>query len=51
MYFLLAVKAGGMRVPKKHEYGPVGKNAKPPGKDKTRYCIAGLVPLCPIVQR
>ncbi|XP_065527250.1 death-associated protein-like 1 isoform X1 [Lathamus discolor] len=30
-----AVKAGGMRVPKKHEYGPVGKNAKPPGKDKT----------------
>ncbi|NXK73098.1 DAPL1 protein, partial [Amazona guildingii] len=34
-----AVKAGGMRVPKKHEYGPVGKNAKPPGKDKTRYSI------------
>ncbi|XP_057271593.1 death-associated protein-like 1 [Pezoporus wallicus] len=30
-----AVKAGGMRVPKKNEYGPVGKNTKPPGKDKT----------------
>ncbi|KFQ41484.1 hypothetical protein N333_07894, partial [Nestor notabilis] len=29
------VKAGGMRVPKKHEYGPVGKNARAPGKDKT----------------
>uniref|UniRef100_A0A8C6JLW8 Uncharacterized protein n=1 Tax=Melopsittacus undulatus TaxID=13146 RepID=A0A8C6JLW8_MELUD len=29
------IKAGGMRVPKKHEYGPVGKNAKPSGKDKT----------------
>ncbi|KAM6078132.1 death-associated protein-like 1 [Theristicus caerulescens] len=30
-----AVKAGGMRVSKKQENGPVGKNAKPPGKEKT----------------
>ncbi|KFQ24393.1 Death-associated protein-like 1-B, partial [Mesitornis unicolor] len=41
------VKAGGMRVSKKHENGLVEKNAKPPGKDKTRYCTAGLVPLPP----
>ncbi|KAM6200190.1 death-associated protein-like 1 [Sarcoramphus papa] len=30
-----AVKAGGMRVSKKQENGPVEKNAKPPGKEKT----------------
>ncbi|NXJ35866.1 DAL1B protein, partial [Ciconia maguari] len=44
------VKAGGMRVSKKQENGPVEKNAKPPGKEKTRYCTAGLVPPCPIVK-
>ncbi|NWQ77887.1 DAL1A protein, partial [Columbina picui] len=38
------VRAGGMRVSKKQENGPVDKNAKPPGKEKTRYCTAGLVP-------
>ncbi|NXJ52904.1 DAPL1 protein, partial [Spizaetus tyrannus] len=43
------VKAGGMRVSKKQENGPVEKKAKPPGKEKTRYCIAGLVPPCPIL--
>ncbi|NXY26341.1 DAL1B protein, partial [Atrichornis clamosus] len=32
------VKAGGMRVSKKQENGPVEKNAKPPGKEKSRYC-------------
>ncbi|NXS62038.1 DAL1B protein, partial [Brachypteracias leptosomus] len=31
------VKAGGMRVSKKQENGPVEKNAKPPGKEKRRY--------------
>ncbi|NXG79310.1 DAPL1 protein, partial [Baryphthengus martii] len=31
------VKAGGMRVSKKQENGPVEKNAKAPGKEKTRY--------------
>uniref|UniRef100_A0A8D0FW06 Death-associated protein-like 1 n=1 Tax=Strix occidentalis caurina TaxID=311401 RepID=A0A8D0FW06_STROC len=36
-------KAGGMRVSKKQESGPVEKNAKAPGKEKTRYCTAGLV--------
>ncbi|NWU57094.1 DAPL1 protein, partial [Dromas ardeola] len=41
------VKAGGMRVSKKQEHGPVEKNAKPPGKEKTRYCTAGLVPPAP----
>ncbi|NXC39242.1 DAL1B protein, partial [Penelope pileata] len=30
------VKAGGVRVSKKQENVPAGKNAKPPGKDKTR---------------
>ncbi|XP_008499497.2 death-associated protein-like 1 [Calypte anna] len=30
-----AVKAGGMRVPKKQENRPVEKNAKPPGKEKS----------------
>ncbi|NXL95797.1 DAL1A protein, partial [Alectura lathami] len=29
------VKAGGMRVSKKQENVPVGKNLKPPGRDKT----------------
>ncbi|NXY69451.1 DAPL1 protein, partial [Glareola pratincola] len=37
------VKAGGMRVSKKQEHGPVEKNTKPPGKEKTRYCTAGLL--------
>ncbi|NWZ25560.1 DAPL1 protein, partial [Asarcornis scutulata] len=37
------VKAGGMRVSKKQENGLVKKNGKPPGKDKTRYCTAGLL--------
>ncbi|NXQ12259.1 DAL1B protein, partial [Peucedramus taeniatus] len=31
------VKAGGMRVSKKQENGPVEKNAKLPGKEKSRY--------------
>ncbi|NXF67014.1 DAL1B protein, partial [Ciccaba nigrolineata] len=30
------VKAGGMRVSKKQESGPAEKNAKAPGKEKTR---------------
>ncbi|NXX11748.1 DAL1B protein, partial [Podargus strigoides] len=38
------VKAGGMRVSKKQENRPAEKNAKPPGKEKTRYCPTGLVP-------
>ncbi|NWX76064.1 DAPL1 protein, partial [Alca torda] len=33
------VKAGGMRVSKKQEHGPVEKNAKPPGKEKTRKAV------------
>ncbi|KGL93655.1 Death-associated protein-like 1, partial [Charadrius vociferus] len=40
------VKAGGTRVSKKQENGPVEKNAKLPGKEKTRYCAAGLVAPC-----
>ncbi|NXP24923.1 DAL1B protein, partial [Scytalopus superciliaris] len=44
------VKAGGMRVSKKQENGPVEKNVKPPGKEKSRYCIAGPVPSCPTVK-
>ncbi|KFP34935.1 Death-associated protein-like 1-B, partial [Chlamydotis macqueenii] len=44
------VKAGGMRVSKKQENGPVEKKAKSPGKEKTRYCTAGLVPSCPITE-
>lgn len=43
-HFLLAVKAGGMRVPKKQENGPVEKNAKPLGKDKSRYYNAMFTP-------
>ncbi|NXX59928.1 DAPL1 protein, partial [Scopus umbretta] len=39
------VKAGGMRVSKKQENGPVAKNARPPGKEKTRYCTAGTLHL------
>ncbi|KAM7097197.1 death-associated protein-like 1 isoform 2-T2 [Ciconia maguari] len=31
----IQIKAGGMRVSKKQENGPVEKNAKPPGKEKT----------------
>uniref|UniRef100_A0A803WDD4 Death associated protein like 1 n=1 Tax=Ficedula albicollis TaxID=59894 RepID=A0A803WDD4_FICAL len=42
-HFLLAAKAGGMRVSKKQENGPVEKNAKPPGKDKSRYYNAGSI--------
>ncbi|NWY48884.1 DAL1A protein, partial [Sylvia atricapilla] len=30
------VKAGGMRVSKKQENGPVEKNARTPGKEKSR---------------
>ncbi|NXP02482.1 DAPL1 protein, partial [Thinocorus orbignyianus] len=30
------VKAGGMRVSKKQEYGPVEKTVKAPGREKTR---------------
>uniref|UniRef100_A0A663LK18 Death associated protein like 1 n=1 Tax=Athene cunicularia TaxID=194338 RepID=A0A663LK18_ATHCN len=41
LYFLLAVKAGGMRVSKKQESGPVEKNAKAPGKEKTS-AVAGF---------
>ncbi|KFW97362.1 Death-associated protein-like 1, partial [Phalacrocorax carbo] len=44
------VKAGGMRVSKKQDNGPVEKHAKPPGKEKTRYCTTGLVFLCPIAK-
>ncbi|NXU09040.1 DAL1A protein, partial [Pardalotus punctatus] len=39
------VKAGVMRVSKKQENGPVEKNAKPPGKEKSRYYTVG--PVCP----
>ncbi|NXP34497.1 DAL1B protein, partial [Leiothrix lutea] len=44
------VKAGGMRVSKKQENGPVEKNAKTPGKEKSRYYNAGPVQPCPVVQ-
>lgn len=44
MCFLLAVRAGGMRVSKKQENGPVEKNAKAAGKENARYRTAGLVP-------
>ncbi|NWI74089.1 DAL1B protein, partial [Dryoscopus gambensis] len=44
------VKAGGMRVSKKQENGPVEKNAKPPGKEKSRYYAAGPIHPCPIVK-
>ncbi|NWZ42199.1 DAL1B protein, partial [Brachypodius atriceps] len=44
------VKAGGMRVSKKQENGPVEKNAKLPGKEKTRYYNAGPVHPYPVVQ-
>ncbi|NXU00709.1 DAL1A protein, partial [Buphagus erythrorhynchus] len=43
------VKAGGMRVSKKQENGPAEKNAKPPGKDKSRYYNAGSVHPCPVM--
>ncbi|XP_008944831.1 PREDICTED: death-associated protein-like 1, partial [Merops nubicus] len=33
-------KAGGMRVSKKQENGPVEKNIKPPGKDKTSAIVS-----------
>ncbi|NXL25053.1 DAL1B protein, partial [Setophaga kirtlandii] len=44
------VKAGRMRVSKKQENGPVEKNAKLPGKEKSRYYNGGPVPPCPVVQ-
>ncbi|NXA70840.1 DAL1B protein, partial [Mohoua ochrocephala] len=44
------VKAGGMRVSKKQENGPVEKNAKPPGKEKSRYYTAGPVHPCPVAK-
>ncbi|NXP99530.1 DAPL1 protein, partial [Vidua macroura] len=43
------VKAGGMRVSKKQENGPVEKNAKLPGKEKSRYYNAGPVHPCPVM--
>ncbi|NWW61388.1 DAL1A protein, partial [Ifrita kowaldi] len=43
------VKAGGMRVSKKQENGPVEKNAKPPGKEKSRYYTTGPVHPCLIL--
>lgn len=39
-----------MRVSKKQENGPVEKNAKTPGKEKSRYYNAGPVHPCPVVQ-
>ncbi|NXF32980.1 DAL1A protein, partial [Nyctibius bracteatus] len=33
------VKAGGMRVSKKQENGPIEKTAKHPGREKTRYSV------------
>ncbi|NXO84221.1 DAL1A protein, partial [Sitta europaea] len=44
------VKAGGMRVSKKQENGLVEKNAKLPGKEKSRYDNTGPVHPCPVVQ-
>ncbi|NXT70304.1 DAL1A protein, partial [Chaetops frenatus] len=43
------VKAGCMRVSKKQENGPVEKNAKSPGKEKSRYYTAGPVHPCPVL--
>lgn len=39
-----------MRVSKKQENGPVEKNAKLLGKEKSRYYNAGPVHPCPVVQ-
>ncbi|XP_005049815.1 PREDICTED: death-associated protein-like 1 isoform X4 [Ficedula albicollis] len=39
-----AAKAGGMRVSKKQENGPVEKNAKPPGKDKSSAIVSFAKP-------
>ncbi|NWI37733.1 DAL1A protein, partial [Picathartes gymnocephalus] len=44
------VKAGCMRVSKKQENGLVEKNAKPPGKEKSRYYTARPVHPCPVVK-
>ncbi|NWX54178.1 DAL1B protein, partial [Promerops cafer] len=44
------VKAGGMRVAKKQENGPVEKNAKTPGKEKSRYYNAETVHPCPVLK-
>ncbi|NXW75280.1 DAL1B protein, partial [Hirundo rustica] len=44
------VKAGGMRVSKKQENGPVEKSARPPRKEKSRYYNAGPVHPCPVAQ-
>jgi len=38
LYFLLAVKAAGVRVSKKQEAVPAGTNTRPTGRDKARYC-------------
>ncbi|NXU46572.1 DAL1B protein, partial [Drymodes brunneopygia] len=43
------VKAGRMRVSKKQDNGPVEKNAKPPGKEKSRYYTAGPLHPCPVL--
>uniref|UniRef100_A0A8D2NZ96 Death associated protein like 1 n=1 Tax=Zosterops lateralis melanops TaxID=1220523 RepID=A0A8D2NZ96_ZOSLA len=43
-HFLLAVKAGGMRVSKKQENGPVVKNAKTPGKEKSSAVVSFAKP-------
>ncbi|XP_054134516.1 death-associated protein-like 1 isoform X2 [Melozone crissalis] len=39
-----AVKAGGMRVSKKQENGPVEKNAKLPGKEKSSAIVSFTKP-------
>ncbi|NXO02197.1 DAPL1 protein, partial [Rhinopomastus cyanomelas] len=36
------VRAGGMRVSKKQDNGPVEKKAKPPGKEKTSCVLSQL---------
>ncbi|XP_014104749.1 death-associated protein-like 1 isoform X3 [Parus major] len=39
-----AVKAGGMRVSKKQENGPVEKSTKPPGKEKSSAIVSFAKP-------
>ncbi|XP_063257169.1 death-associated protein-like 1 isoform X2 [Prinia subflava] len=41
---LPAVKAGGMRISKKQENGPVEKNAKPSGKEKSSAIVSFAKP-------
>ncbi|NXD94662.1 DAL1A protein, partial [Chaetorhynchus papuensis] len=43
------VKAGGMRVSKRQENGPVEKNAKPPGKEKSSCILSQLFFLPPLM--